>query len=790
MPQTKNSMKKIIPIFYFVMVAYRLVANPNEMTDAHLIGDVQANGQHIPFANIVLKGTTIGTVADGTGHFQLLNLPVGTYTAVASAIGYTSQEKTFSAERNKTQELKFVLTEDVLGLDEVVITGDRNAQVRTEAPVIVSTISPELFATTQSVTISEGLNFCPGLRTENNCANCGFTQVRMNGMEGPYSQILINSRPIFSGLAGVYGLEMIPSSMVEKIEVVRGGGSALYGGNAIAGTINLILKDPLTNSFHIGTNSSITGVGMSGTGGNALDHSINFDASVVADEGRTGLVAYGFRREKEPFDANNDGFSEMTKLQNSTVGTRLFHKFGVRSKVSADFFHIGEERRGGNKFDYLAHEADIAEAVEHSITTGAVTYEQFFRTYDIFSVFASGQSINRDSYYGAEQSLADYGLTRDLTYNSGAQYKALLGLSTITAGADYTSSHLEDTKLGYLSVAEDGSQLHLPNTTIANQEQSTIGAFGQYDIKWEKLKISLGARADNYAIIDHESNSTTKKGTVVSPRANILYSLLESLQLRASYSQGYRAPQIFDEDLHIETSGSRKVLHENSPDLKEEKSHSFMASADFNKKIGTLYASLLVEGFYTRLLDPFANEYGTPDSEGTVVYTRVNSEGGATIQGVNSELTVIPNTNVTATAGYTVQMNEFDAAQEFGEKRFFRTPTDYGFLALDWDITKYLCWSLSGNYTGSMLVPYFGNTINNPEAGELRTSKRFYDIGTKLEFSVPAKFATVVFTGGVKNIFNSYQSDFDSGIDRDPGYMYGPATPRTVYFGVKVGNIF
>jgi outer membrane receptor for ferrienterochelin and colicins len=90
------------------------------------------------------------------------------------------------------------------------------------------------------VTLSEGLSFSPGLRIENDCQNCGFSQVRMNGMEGPYSQILINSHPIFSGLAGVYGLELIPTNMIERIEVVRGGGSALYGSNAIAGTINII----------------------------------------------------------------------------------------------------------------------------------------------------------------------------------------------------------------------------------------------------------------------------------------------------------------------------------------------------------------------------------------------------------------------------------------------------------------------------------------------------------------------------------------------------------------------
>ncbi len=119
-----------------------------------------------------------------------------------SIVGYKPLEKTVNLEAGKTIEIKFDLEEDVLNINEVVVSADRAKQKRTEAPVIVNTISPKLFNTTQSITLGEGLNFSPGLRLENNCQNCGFSQVRMNGMEGPYSQILINSRPIFSGLAG------------------------------------------------------------------------------------------------------------------------------------------------------------------------------------------------------------------------------------------------------------------------------------------------------------------------------------------------------------------------------------------------------------------------------------------------------------------------------------------------------------------------------------------------------------------------------------------------------------
>ena len=216
-------------------------------TDANIVGHTTCCGEHIPFATVSVEGSTIGTTTDETGHYQLINLPEGILIIRAQCLGYKPKSVELSIEASETKEVNFELEKDFLSLEEVVVTGDRNETNRTESSIIVNTITPQLFTLTQSVTLSEGLNFCPGLRMENNCQNCGFSQVRINGMEGPYSQILINRRPVFSGLAGVYGLELIPSNMIERIEVIRGGGSSLFGSNAIGGTINLILEDPIKN---------------------------------------------------------------------------------------------------------------------------------------------------------------------------------------------------------------------------------------------------------------------------------------------------------------------------------------------------------------------------------------------------------------------------------------------------------------------------------------------------------------------------------------------------------------
>ncbi len=759
-------------------------------TDAHLIGHVVNGGKHIPFANVVLKGTTIGTATDETGHYQIINLPEGTFTVIATAVGFKPVEKEVTIVRGVILELNFSMEEDAIGLDEVVVTGDRNEQRRRESSVVVNTITPRMFTVTQSIVLGEGLNFSPGLRMENNCQNCGFTQLRMNGMEGPYSQILINSRPIFSGLAGVYGLELIPSNMVDRVEVIRGGGSSLYGSNAIAGTVNLILKDPINNSYEMGFNGGLMGIGFDDASV-IPDNSMTFSATAVSSDIKTGLAVFGFVRNRQPFDANNDGFSELASISNTSVGARAFHRFGHRSKLTADFFNIREDRRGGDKHDYPLHESGIAEAVEHNITTGALTYDQFFRESDLLSVFVSAQHVDRDSYYGANQSLRDYGHTNDLTYNIGSQYKMQFNGAGLIFGLENQGGKLLDKKLGYRDFVVDNGvidTIQYDNTIVADQTISINGAFTQLDYKRGKFKTTVGVRFDRYHIFDEENPENEIMGNVLSPRLTLLFDVSQHVQARASYAKGYRAPQIFDEDLHILTSGSRKIINRNAPGLKQETSHSFMTSIDFQHQIGATMTNFLAEGFLTKLQNPFANEYGEMDENGVVEYTRVNAEEGATVKGINMELTVIPSTDLSFRMGFTIQQSQYEEEQGFYEQQFVRTPNSYGFIIADWRPTRKLALSTTGTYTGKMLVPYFGNTLENPEDGELRESNPFFDLGLRIGYDIRVNGATLQVFGGVKNILNSYQNDFDMGIDRDPGYMYGTNQPRAIYFGIRLGN--
>ena len=220
--------------YIFTFLTLIVIASATAQNQKSTItGSVTSNGNPVPFASVYVKGGTQGTDTDTFGKFKL-SIPTGDITIVAQLQGYRSVYKNINITEGDSNELNFVLIEDGLGLEQVVISATRNRIRKKDAPVIVNVLSPKLFRATQSISLADGLNYQPGVRVETNCQNCGFTQVRLNGLEGQYTQILVNSRPVFSALNGVYGLEQIPVSIINRVEVVRSGGSALFGSNAIA----------------------------------------------------------------------------------------------------------------------------------------------------------------------------------------------------------------------------------------------------------------------------------------------------------------------------------------------------------------------------------------------------------------------------------------------------------------------------------------------------------------------------------------------------------------------------
>ena len=290
------------------------------VSDANIGGHVvdAETGEHMPYYLVKILGTKLATMTDGSGHYIFRDLAPGEYTLEASLIGYTTKTIKVNVKRGETVEANFDVEPDAFMLDQVVVTSSKSEIKRRESPALVSVITGKIFDRVGACSLADGLNFQPGVRVENDCQNCGFTQVRINGLDGHYSQILMNSRPVFSALTGVYGLEQIPANMIDHVEVMRGGGSALFGSSAIGGTINIITKDPMVNSARI--SHTLSSIGLSG----ALDNTTTVNASVVTDNNKAGIFIFGQSRYRDGYDHDDDGFTEVAQLKSQTVGARAF----------------------------------------------------------------------------------------------------------------------------------------------------------------------------------------------------------------------------------------------------------------------------------------------------------------------------------------------------------------------------------------------------------------------------------------------------------------------------------
>lgn len=759
---SKNIISIVVFIFSFLPLHSVI------KTDANIVGHTvdKMTKEHVPYINIGLKGTTLGTSTDGSGHYSLKNLPIGEHTIILSGLGFKSIEKMVLLESNKTIELKFEMEEDAIMLENVVVSANRNETTKREASNIVNILNPKLFESTSSVCLAQGLSFQPGVRVESNCQNCGFQQVRINGLDGPYTQILIDSRPIFSALAGVYGIEQIPTNMIERVEVVRGGGSALFGSNAIAGTINIITKEPLNNLATF-SNQTIF------IEGNVPDINTSLNAALVSEDNKAGVSLYASSRQRSAYDADGDGFSEIGLLESRNIGFRSYLKTSNHSKLTVEYHNLGEFRRGGNKLDLPAHQADITEQVDHNINSGGLKYDIFTSDYKHrLNLFTSAQNIDRKSYYGAGQDPNAYGSTSDLSAITGVQYmysmdKFLFLPAELTLGTEYSFNEMTDIQLGY--------------DRQIDQTVYTYSAYFQNEWKNKHWSILLGGRFDKHNLI---------KNPILSPRLNFRYNPSEFVNFRASYGSGFRAPQAFDEDLHITAVGGQVQIIKLDPDLETERSNSFSVSGDFYKQFGKVQTNFLIEGFYTGLNNVFVLEEDGFDDSGNSILMRRNGLG-AVVKGINAEAKIMASSKLQLQMGATWQKSQYKENLQWSEnpniethRNMFRTPNRYSYLTLTYNPVKQLTMSLSGTYTGTMLVQHFAGYIAEDE--EVKTPE-FYDINLRFSYDVKISEGTKAqLSAGIQNMLNSYQNDFDKGELRDAGFVYGPSLPRSLFVGLKL----
>ncbi|MBQ8471872.1 MAG: TonB-dependent receptor [Alistipes sp.] len=765
-------MKYLYGVVLTLLVASAVSAQNNRPTDAHLFGHVveSRTKNHVPYATIVLAGTTIGTTTDATGHFLIKNLPFGDYTVEVRALGYATQRQEVCLHNPGTVEVNFEVEEEAVSVDQVVVSANRSETLKREAPSLVSVLNSELFERVSTSSLGGGLSYQPGVRVENTCQNCGFPQVRINGLDGRYSQILIDSHPLFSALTGVYGLEQIPANMIERVEVLRGGGSALYGSSAIGGTINVITKEPTRSMAEM--SHTITSLGCS----SAFDNTTTLNASLVSDSGKAAIAVFGQSRTADGYDISGDGFTELLDMNSEALGMRAYFRTGAYSRITTQYHRIKDYRRGGDQLEVPPHESMTCEQADHTIDGGSLTFDWSSPDRaNRVNAYASFQNTARSSYYGAFQDPDAYGRTHDLTAAAGVQYvhafqRLLFMPSELTLGAEYSHNDLHDRSIGY--------------GIDTRQKANIYGGYFQNEWKNKRWSFLLGGRLDKHNLVDD---------LIFSPRVNLRYNPTESLSLRLSYAGGYRAPQAYDEDLHIAIVGGERTRIRLADDLKEERSTSWSASAEWYHTFGGVATNFTVEGFYTTLDDVFAlREIGHDATDGATIQERYNGSG-ATVGGVNLEGRVVFSAWCELQAGFTWQESRYQEPEYWSEnetvppsKRMFRTPNSYGYFTLLMKPWKPFEIDFTGNYTGRMLVQHYF-----PEgATQLDTAvetPRFFDLNLRMAYTLNLyKDVQMEVFGGVKNLFDSFQDDFDAGAERDSGYVYGPMLPRSWFLGVKI----
>ncbi len=738
------------------------------LTGINVTGHVKdaKSGNHLGYATVSIVGTTLGTAADGTGHFNLKGVSAGEYTLEAELMGYTPVQQAITIEKGASHfDITLYLNEDVMSLDQVVVSSTRSETLRRNSPNLVSMISSELFETVSANSLADGLPFQSGVRVEDNCQNCGFTQVRINGLDGHYSQIMVDSRPTFSALTGVYGLEQIPANMIDRVEVIRGGGSALYGSSAIGGTINIITKTPEYNSSEF--SHSVTSIGMSGS----LDNNTTANASIVSDNQKAGMSIFGQVRQRDSYDADGDGFTEVPMIESQTLGLRSYLRTSDYSRLTMQFDASKEFRRGGDNLDLPAHNdaVDIAEQTDHLITNFGLGYDIYSHDYKrALNIYTTVQNTDRDSYYGGGGASA-YGETTEFLWVSGAQLSQkwdnfLFMPATTIFGVEQNHNDLQDTYL-----EQDWEPI--------GQVVDVFSSYLQNEWATDKWGILIGGRLDYNSLLER---------AIFSPRANLRYNPSKNINLRATYSTGFRAPQAFDEDLHIAVNGGELIRSTLADDLVEETSQSFSLSADLYKNFGNVSTNFLVEGFYTSLDDVFTS-YTYEQEDGTFVQERRNG-GTAVIKGVTMEARAVLPSSLQFQVGATLQKSLYGEAEEWSEnaeatEQMFRTPDVYGYFTATYSPVKNLNLALTGTYTGPMYVEHMAGYI---EEDTVEYTESFLDMNAKIsyDFTLCGSVRSQVHIG-VKNILNAYQSDFDQGADRDAGYIYGPMAPRSLTCGVK-----
>lgn len=706
-------------------------------------------------ARISLSGIPESYATDPAGEIRISGLPAGRYSITVTADGFFPIEAKEVILLPDQLAAVAVALQPVLAINEtVVVTATGTAYSVQEAPVRTELITRQIVDRHVMTTLADTLQATvSGVRMEMNCQNCGFMQVRMNGLEGPYTQILEDGLPSYSGVTAVYGLEQIPAAFVDQIEVVKGGNSALYGPGAVAGVVNLIRREPRDNRFRVDL--------MSGWHAGRPEQQAGASTQLVDLPGSLSADLYYRGSNHVPIDRDGDGFSDLGKRKLDAGGFGLFRRFYDGSaKLSVNGVVAAEFRRGGDQVHRPPHEASIAEQIDSRRYTLAVGWNHALSPRTYYNLRASHAYYGRQTYYGAGMDPNAYGDTRNPLWVSDLQLGHQAGKHSLLAGYQLSWEHVEDNAPAYTRTYGGTFQNH--GLYLQDEWRAT-----------ERFTVIGGARLDKSNQVDR---------FIVSPRAGVKYGLAGNVVWRATLSTGFRAPAVFDEDLHIAQVGGDGFVLQNDPGLSEEKSLSFTTGIDVAGRAFGRRFQLASNFFHTGLRDAFTLAEDVVTGQSFRRLLRVNG-GAASVGGLSLDGSLQLARDFALRGGFTFQHARWSEPEpQFGARDFFRTPNRYGFAGFDAVLPLKIDLTGTFDYTGPMTVPHYAGYI---AFDRIEKSPRFLVAGGVLSRTFDAgDDSRLRLFLKMQNIGDAYQPDLDKGPNRDSSYIYGPAGMRRLVAGL------
>lgn len=699
---------------------------------------VQQDGRPVPYAGVVLAGTQRGAVADAEGRFRMTGLGDGLHELLVSAPGFASESVTVAV--GEARVVQIVLEPDPVALEALTVTGTLNSTTVSASPVKVSVVPRAVLQRSATNNLVDAIGFVNGIYPQVDCGVCYTNNLRINGMEGPYTAVLIDGMPIMSSLASVYGLNGINPALIEQVEIVKGPSSTLYGSEAMAGVINVITKDPrFAPRF---------AVDASGT----TDAEGNIDFAVSTEPGDlsgflSGNVAYNERF----VDGNGDGFSDFPLARRGVVFGKLDWSPDGRRRGTLTAKYLYEDRFGGVE-GWTSADRGSGRVYGESIYTNRVELLGRYRPTWSDDVRFEGSYAwhDQDSWYGN----ASYDATQHIAF-ANALWGTALGAHDLLVGATARLQSYDDNTPATAAI----ERRFIPGVMV----QDELRLMGSH------LTLLGGLRADH-----HESH-----GVIVSPRFAVKWDVLEHTALRLNAGTGFRVVNLFTED-HAALTGAREVVI--ASELEPERSRSVTFNLNQIVEFGPNPMMIDVDLFHTRFSNKIVPDYDVDPNQ--IVYG--NLRGHAVSRGVSVSL----NQNIDFdrflySVGLTLQDVYTADGDGVREPEFF-APDVRAVLSGTWNLRPL---PLRFDYTGSVTGPMRLPTYDDPFARDDRSP--WYSVhnvqGTWTFASASELYLSV------RNVFDYRQpSPLIDPLDPfgdafDTAYVYGPMRGRSVMVGLRYG---